>query len=85
MSERVYKDSDGNEVTLTTMCRREPEWAASRIRIAEAAWCANLAANLAAAGMAATLDRWSRYPCDDGCCLACNADWALDTMREAVS
>lgn len=51
----------------------------------EPPWPLNLAANLAAAGMAATLDRWSRYPCDDARCLACNADFALDTMREAVS
>lgn len=50
-------------------------------------WRLNLGANLAAAGMAATLDRWSRYPCqhNDAHCIACNADFALDTMREAVS
>jgi hypothetical protein len=31
-----YRDIDGNECTLDTLCRREPEWAANRIRSAEA-------------------------------------------------
>lgn len=31
----MMKDSDGNEVTLETLCRREPAWAASRIRLLE--------------------------------------------------
>jgi hypothetical protein len=29
--EKVYTDSDGRECTLSAMCRREPEWAASRV------------------------------------------------------
>ena len=28
---RTYRDSDGRECSLATLCRREPEWAASRI------------------------------------------------------
>lgn len=31
MAERVYRDTDGRECDLATMCRREPEWAANRI------------------------------------------------------
>lgn len=27
-----YRDADGNVVSLETLCRKEPEWAASRIR-----------------------------------------------------
>ena len=30
--ERNYNDGEGNSVTLDELCRREPEWAASRIR-----------------------------------------------------
>jgi len=35
MSRQRY-DSDGNPVTLDTLCRREPGWAASRIELLEA-------------------------------------------------
>ena len=28
----TYTDSDGNACTLEVMCRREPEWAANRLR-----------------------------------------------------
>ena len=31
MSERKYKDENGEEVTLIELCRRDPAWAASRI------------------------------------------------------
>lgn len=27
----MYQDEDGNDVSLTTLCRRSPEWAANRI------------------------------------------------------
>ena len=30
--ERTYTDSDGNTCTLDVLCRREPAWAASRLR-----------------------------------------------------
>lgn len=30
-------DIDGNPVTLDTLCRRAPDWAANRIRVMEAA------------------------------------------------
>lgn len=32
MDEKTMHDSDGNECSLDALCRREPEWAASRIR-----------------------------------------------------
>jgi len=32
MTDRIYKDADGRPVSLETLCRLEPEWAASRIR-----------------------------------------------------
>lgn len=28
-----YKDADGMDCTLDTLCRREPAWAANRIRV----------------------------------------------------
>lgn len=31
-SDKRYTDSSGNECSLDTMCRREPEWAAHRMR-----------------------------------------------------
>ena len=31
MSERTYKDSDGNPVRLAKLCKDEPEWAANQI------------------------------------------------------
>lgn len=31
-SDKRYTDSSGNECSLDTMCRREPEWAANRMR-----------------------------------------------------
>ena len=37
MTDRKYQDGDGNDCTLEQMVRREPEWAASRIRAGEAA------------------------------------------------
>lgn len=30
---KTYRDSDGNAVSLETLCRREPTWAASRITV----------------------------------------------------
>ena len=36
MSERRYKDSDGNECTLQALCFRDPIWASSRIAALEA-------------------------------------------------
>jgi hypothetical protein len=36
MNETVLYDADGNAVTLDELCRREPAWAASRIRVLEA-------------------------------------------------
>jgi hypothetical protein len=32
---KTYKNSSGEQVTLDTLCRQEPEWAASRIRYLE--------------------------------------------------
>ena len=33
MSEtKRYHDADGNKVTLTTLCKKEPDWAANQIR-----------------------------------------------------
>jgi hypothetical protein len=32
MSEPMYQDGDGNEVTLDVLCRKEPAWAANTIR-----------------------------------------------------
>lgn len=32
---RKYQDSDGNDCTLDQMVRREPDWAANRIRVGE--------------------------------------------------
>jgi len=32
MTERTYKDIDGNDQTLHSMIRKEPEWTASRFR-----------------------------------------------------
>ena len=29
---RQYKDCDGNDTSLNTLCRREPAWAANQIR-----------------------------------------------------
>jgi len=37
VGERIYKDSGGRECSLQVLCRREPEWAASRIAALEAA------------------------------------------------
>ena len=34
-AERIYSDSQGNECSLETLVRREPDWAASRIRVGE--------------------------------------------------
>lgn len=34
--EKTYRDSDDNPCTLDILCRREPEWAASRHRVMEA-------------------------------------------------
>lgn len=47
-------------------------------------WPLNLAANLAAAGMAAAIDKWGAFDCDR-VCAACIAGDAVDAMREAVS
>jgi len=33
MSERTYRDIDGNPVTLDKLCRMEPAWAANRLRV----------------------------------------------------
>ena len=33
MDEHEYRDIDGNLCTLDSLCRREPEWAASRHRV----------------------------------------------------
>lgn len=30
---QTYYDVDGNECSLDTLCRREPAWAANRIRV----------------------------------------------------
>jgi len=32
MNDPIYRDENGMQVSLETLCRREPEWAASRIR-----------------------------------------------------
>ena len=37
MKEIIYHDSDGNERTLSQMVRKEPMWAANRIRCGEKA------------------------------------------------
>lgn len=33
--ERLYKDLEGNQITLWQMVRNEPEWAVARIRVCE--------------------------------------------------
>ena len=33
MPDTAYTDCDGNPCTLDTLCRREPAWAANRIRV----------------------------------------------------
>ena len=38
MTEKLYKDSDGNTCTLDALCRKEPEWAANAIRALELRW-----------------------------------------------
>lgn len=32
MDDKTYMDCDGNACTLLSLCRKEPEWAASRIK-----------------------------------------------------
>jgi hypothetical protein len=36
MDEREYRDVDGNRCSLDELCRREPAWAANRVRVTEA-------------------------------------------------
>jgi hypothetical protein len=38
MTEKLYTDADGNTCTLSALCRKDPEWAASIIRTLEARW-----------------------------------------------
>lgn len=34
-TDRIYKDVDGSPVSLDTLCRKEPAWAANRLRVLE--------------------------------------------------
>ena len=82
MSEN-YQDSEGAPIALESLCRREPDWAASRIRVMTSQLATAKADALKAARDAVVIScpeccRHIDKTDEDGCCLVCGTDVVHD-------